>query len=139
MMPRPTKYSPDIVKRILDALAAGNTRRASVQHAGVSEDAFGRWLRRYADFADAVFRAEAQAEVAHVANIAQAARAGDVRASIFWLERRRGQDWGRRDYLEIQIRAAAERVAAATGADASWLIARAEEIAAQAAAERSEG
>lgn len=133
---RPSKYSPEIVKKILDALAAGNTRKASAQYAGVGENTLGDWLRRYRDFRDAVLRAEAAAEVGHVANIAQAARAGSVAASIFWLERRRHRDWGKVDRLEVEIRQAAEAVAAETGADADWLIARAEAIVAKALASR---
>lgn len=134
-MARPSKMTPQTVKKILDALTAGNTRKAAAQYAGIDQDTLCRWLRRYADFADAVLQAEAAAEVGHVANIAAAANDGDVRASIFWLERRRYQDWGRVDRIELEVRETAERVAAATGADAGWLIRRAAEIAAAASRE----
>jgi hypothetical protein len=132
---RPSKLTAETAKKITDALAAGNTRRASAAYGGIDDATFFRWMARYASFATSVTLAEAQAEVAHVANLAQAARAGSITASIFWLERRRGADWGRRDHLEIEIKAAAESVAAVVGADPQWLIRRAGEIAA--AAERS--
>ena len=129
-MARPGRlaYTPETVKRIVDALGAGNTRRASAAYGGISEDTLARWIKRYADFADAVKSAEASAEVSHVARIAQASQAGAWQASAWWLERRRHAEWGRVDRLEIEIRRTAERVAAATGADPDWLVRRAAEI-----------
>lgn len=135
---RPTKYGAEVSKRVLDALGAGNVRRASAAYAGISEDTFARWMARYADFADAVLRAEAQAEVMHVATIAQAARAGSWQASVFWLERRRHADWGKIDRLEVEIHQTATRIAAQTGADPDWLVKRAVEIAAEAEIPRGE-
>ena len=127
-MARPSKYTAERVKRITDALTAGNTRKASAQYAGIGENTLGDWLRRYRDFRDAVLRAEAAAEVAHVACIAQAGRKGDWRASLAWLERRRAAEWGRIDRIELDVKVAAERVAASTGADPAWLVRRAAEI-----------
>jgi transposase len=135
-MARPTKMTPEVVKRIVDALAAGNTRRAASAYGGIDEDTLGRWLRRFADFADAIKAAEAQAEVAHVANIAQAAKDGTWQASAWWLERRQHAAWGKVDRVEIEIRRAAERVAQQTGADPEWLVKRAAEIVAASDGER---
>jgi transposase len=115
-MARPTKMTPEVVKRIADALAAGNTRRAAAAYGGIDEDTLGRWLRRFADFA------------AHVANITQAAKDGTWQASAWWLERRQHAAWGKVDRVEIEIRRAAERVAQQTGADPEWLVKRAAEI-----------
>ncbi len=81
-------------------LRDGNTRRASCARAGVSEDALARWLKSSAAFAEAVTRAEADAEIDHVSNIRLAGRE-DWRASLAWLERRRPDDWGKRDRLDI--------------------------------------
>lgn len=100
-MARPTKYTPEIVERIREALVAGNTRKASALHAGIDQDTLNIWMNRYSDFRTAVENAEAQAEVDHVANIVQAAQKGNWTASAWWLERRRHQDWGRKDRVEI--------------------------------------
>lgn len=101
MMARPSKYTPATVKKIVDALGAGNTRRAACAYGGVDEKTLANWMRRYSDFSDAVKEAEASAEVGHVARIAQAAASGTWTASAWWLERRRPDDWGRKDKLDI--------------------------------------
>lgn len=136
-MARPSKYTPEVVKRIADALAAGNTRRAAAAYGGIGEAAFFSWLHRFSEFSEAVKSAEAQAEVAHVANIAQAAKDGTWQASAWWLERRQHAAWGKVDRVEIEIRRAAERVAQQTGADPEWLVKRAAEIVAASDAERA--
>jgi hypothetical protein len=84
---------------LIQALNAGNTRRAACDYSGVSEDSFARWLARYADFADAVTKAEADAEVRNVAIIQQAA-SKSWQAAAWWLERRRHDDW--RSRQEVQ-------------------------------------
>lgn len=100
-MARPTKFNDDRAERISSALRAGNTRKASAAYAGISQDTFATWLHRYPSFAESVEKAEADAEVRHVANIAKAAGEGIWTASAWWLERRRHQEWGRKDRVDI--------------------------------------
>lgn len=100
-MARPSKYTPEREAKIVEALAAGNTRQTACKLAGVDLHTFSRWLDRFATFAIAVEKAEADAEAAHVSNIVKAAVGGSWTASAWWLERRRHQDWGRKDRLEI--------------------------------------
>jgi hypothetical protein len=135
-MARPPKFNAERAKRVTDALTAGVTRKVAAQYAGVDPTTLCRWLKRYADFAAQVTLVEAQAEVSAVATIRAAAKS-DWRAAAWWLERRR-DDWNKVDRLEVEIRDAAEKVAAVTGADAGWLVKRAGEIADAAARERSE-
>jgi transposase len=98
---RPTKYTPERAQQIVDALTAGNTRRAAAAAAGVSEDSLERWLGRFAGFAGAIQKAEAEAELDHVGTIQAAAANGSWQASAWWLERRRSDDWGRKERVEI--------------------------------------
>lgn len=121
-----TKYTPDRVKRITDALAAGNTRGTSAAYAGIDQKTLERWMARYVEFANAVKDAEARAEIGHVANIAQASRNGNWTASAWWLERRRHQDWGRKDKLEII--ASVREMARAAGKDEQAAVEEAEQI-----------
>lgn len=86
---------------ILQALRAGNTRQASASYAQIHIDTFHDWLKRFPNFAEGVKKAEADAEVRHVANIAKASADGNWTASAWWLERRRHEDWGRKDRVEI--------------------------------------
>src|SRR5262245_53155583 len=121
-MARPTKLTPAAEKAILDALRAGATRTAAFEAAGVNRDRAAVWMRRYPAFAVAVKEAEASAELRAVVTIRQAINAGGWRPAAWWLEHRRHDEWGRVDRVEIEIRRAAERVAAATGADPDWLV-----------------
>ena len=67
-----------------------------------------RWRQRYAGFAAQVSRAEAEAEVGHVARVAKAAQDGDCKASAWWLERRRHADW--RGRTDVNLNAKVEDV-----------------------------
>ena len=99
-MARPTKLTPDVQKRVCDALRTGNTRKASAAYAGISETTFATYLDRYGDFRDAIREAETAAEVKHVANIYKAGEK-DWRASMEWLARRRSADWAKRDNIDL--------------------------------------
>jgi hypothetical protein len=120
--------TPTVEKAILDALAVGATRTAAFEAAGVARSKISVWMARFGTFRDAVIRAEAQAELRATITVRQAYDGGDWRAAFAWLERRRHAEWGKVDRLEIEIKRAAERVAAATGADPDWLVKRAAEI-----------
>lgn len=99
MTGRPTKCTPDRVKRIIDALKGGNTRKASAAYGGIDIDTFGNWMNRgaageepFSDFSEQVKAAEAEAEVRNVAIIAKAATE-KWQAAAWWLERRKPADW----------------------------------------------
>jgi transposase len=94
MAGRPTKYSPEVEKKICDALRAGNTRKASCGYAGIGETTLATWLADpdFGDFGEAVKKAESDAEVRNVA-IIQKASDKSWTAAAWWLERRRKDDW----------------------------------------------
>ena len=100
-MGRPTKLTPEVKNLILEALRGGNTRAASAEHAGIPRETMSRWMDRFVTFRHEVIRAEAEAEVKAVTTLREAYEAGDWRAAFAWLERRRHEDWGRQDRLEI--------------------------------------
>ena len=95
MAGRPPKYNADRHKRIIDTLRAGNTRRAASWAGGIDQDTFARWLVRYAEFADDVKAAEADAELAMVQRVRTAADES-WQAAAWWLERKMKQDWSAR-------------------------------------------
>jgi hypothetical protein len=111
-MARPNMLTPERQDRIVGALQAGNTRRASAKHGGIDEDTLLEWIRRgegrdhrrktaaFAAFAAAIKEAEAEAEVQYVNVIKDAAAAGNWQAAAWWLERRKAADYRRVDRLE---------------------------------------
>ncbi len=101
-MARPPKYTPERSRLVLEAISGGATRKAAALHAGIDQDTFGRWLKRYADFADRIARAEADVEVRCTALILNAATT-DPRHAEWWLERRRPDDYGRRDKVDLEV------------------------------------
>jgi hypothetical protein len=125
---RPTKRTPELESRLLDAIRAGNTVRAACHYAGIGVQTIADWQRRFRDFRDALEKAEADAEVRMVAEISQAARNGTWQAAAWWLERRRPDDYGRRERIELTLRQQAQKLAAELGIDAAELIAEAERI-----------
>jgi hypothetical protein len=127
-MGRPTKRTPEREQRRLNALAAGNTRKAACHFAGIGVQTLDDWQRRFGDLREAIEKAEADAEVRHVANIAKAAQDGTWQASAWWLERRRPDDFGRRERIELNIRQTAERLGAELGLDPDELVREAERL-----------
>lgn len=101
-MPRRVVNKAEVTRRILDALKAGNTRRASYAYAGIDQNTFYRWLEKDREFREGVEKAEADAEVWHVTNIRKAAGDGTWTASAWWLERRRHEDWKKRDEINLR-------------------------------------
>jgi hypothetical protein len=99
----------------MEALRAGNTRRAACSYAGIDQDTFGNWLKRFPDFSDAIEKAESDAEVRNVAIIQKSAQT-TWQAAAWWLERKRKADWALRtemtgpsgSNLEVVVRFADE-------------------------------
>jgi hypothetical protein len=129
-MARPSKYTPARLAMIMAALEAGMSRKGAAEYAGLDESTLANWMRRFPGFSGAVKQAEAAVELRASSSLQTAFTDGDWRAGLAWLERRRRDDWGRVDRVELEIKRAAERIAERTGADPDWLVKRAAEIAA---------
>lgn len=144
--------TPDRARAILDAVSAGNSFLTAATYAGIGERTLYQWVdkgkawferhewdedadvpadhedpqARYAAFAQALYRARAQAEVRAVATIVEAGsdryrtdqdgrrelvEAGDWRAAAWYLERSRPDRWAKRIRVDEE-REVAESVAA---------------------------
>ncbi len=101
-MPRRSKYTPEVVSRVCELLAEGNTRKTASLLAGISYETFRQWLQTKPAFSAAVQKAEAEAEARHVAIIRQAA-AKTWQAAAWWLERRRPEEWGDRSRRRVEV------------------------------------
>jgi len=124
-MARPTKFNPERAEAVLKAVRNGNSQRTAAALAGVDDATIIRWRQSFASFATAYTRAEAEAESRNVAMIQKAAvehdvvlveetilpdgsvkrvtktkREWDWQAALAWLERRRHEDWGKRETIK---------------------------------------
>ena len=100
-MARPTKRGPAREQALLNALRVGNTRRAAAAFAEISEDTLARWQADDAEFRGAVIKAEADAETRFLGQVAKAAADGTWQAAAWWLERRRYENYRRREGVEL--------------------------------------
>lgn len=116
-MGRPTKFNAEVAERILTAIRAGNSLRASAESANIDVSTFHDWVNwgkagdaRFAEFAVQVQRARGDAEQACVDCIFNAAKSGQWQAAAWLLERSRHEDWGRKDYQKIDMRQQLEQL-----------------------------
>lgn len=112
MAGRTSKLTPEVVDKICIAIRAGNYAKIAAAMAGVAETTYYRWLemaeepnakKEYREFRESINRAEAEAEVAAVARIRQAADNGTWQAAGWLLERKNGERWGRNDKVRQEI------------------------------------
>ena len=110
----PTQYghskfaAPGVVETIYRFVADGNWRAIAAAAAGVSENAFGHWMRRgqdssdepHATFAASILSIEAETESERVARIAATA---DWKAQAWLLERKSRARWGDSRHLEVSV------------------------------------
>jgi hypothetical protein len=120
-MGRPPKLTPDGERRIMEALAAGSSRRAAAIHGGISPRAMLDYLARgreaedqgrndrYSRFLRSVNEAETRCEIAMTARWVDATKR-DWRAARDWLARRHPDDWApieKHDAVAITVGGAA--------------------------------
>ena len=125
-MARPSKRTPEVEKRIMEALQAGTSRRGAAEYGGIDQTTLITWMQRFPDFANAVVAAEAQTELRAVLTIRQAITGGDWKAAAFWLERRRNKEWGRQ--VKVELINTVREMARAAGVDEDAAVAEVEQI-----------
>ena len=94
-MTRPTKFDKATTDKIVMALRIGCTMAGAAAHAGIAKETLYRWMRSRKTFAAEIERARDAGEVALVAVIQAAAKAGDWRAARFLLTVRRPDAFSR--------------------------------------------
>lgn len=95
-MARRTKYTPEVVQRLTQAISMGATYELACKYAGLHYDTFNEWRKAKPEFSDAVEKAEGQAVVGWLAKIEKAANDGEWTAAAWKLERRYPQQYGRK-------------------------------------------
>ena len=110
-MGRPSRIEDTkLIQRICTGIRKGNYPEIAAMSAGISERTYYLWYHRgqiegegpYAEFAEAIDQASAQAEMALVGNIRDAADAGDWKASLELLSRR-NRRWARQDRTIMEL------------------------------------
>ena len=94
-MGRRSKYTPDVVKRITDAIKLGATYELACGYAGITFETFNEWRKAKPEFSEAVKEAEGAGAVGWLVRIEQSAQAGQWQAAAWKLERRYPQQYGR--------------------------------------------
>jgi hypothetical protein len=111
-MARPTKLTPELQKRITDAIQGGVDKKVAAAMAGIAESTFYDWLDQgrkpdalpeFSEFSESIERAEAEAEVVKVGRISIAANNGNWKAASWWLERKHPERWSETKKLQTEI------------------------------------
>jgi hypothetical protein len=104
---RPTKLTPRVATRVLDAVRKGATREVAAQAAGIGRSTLGIWHARgkddldaglhsvFAAFAGDLSRAEADAEL-YLVDLLRKAAVSDPRSAQWLLARRWPERWAAR-------------------------------------------
>lgn len=108
-MGRKTILTKDLIDRICTSIREGNYKNVACQAVGIGESTFYSWLAKgeankaglYVEFVEAIKKAEAQAEQAHVGVIKDAANSGIWQASAWYLERKHPDRWAKRESLDV--------------------------------------
>lgn len=124
------KLSQGTVDQLLAALEDGDTRRAAAAVADIDHATLYRWMAKDATLRDKIEKAEAIAEHRRVAIVRKAGEEGNWQAAAWWLERRKYEDYARRERVEmsIDIRGEARKLAQELGLDEQTVIEEAEAI-----------
>lgn len=101
MAGRRSKYTPDVIDAIANALRLGMTRRDACVHGGIDDATFFRWMNNERDFRDIVEKAELHAKMSRVARITKAGANGTWQADAWMLERKYANEFGQRLYLKV--------------------------------------
>lgn len=125
-----SRRSPELAIAICTALRTGATRKDASLAMGVSPNTLWRWMNDDDAMERAVLESESAAATIMAARVYEAANAGTWQAAAWWLERRRHEDFGKRDRMDVSVetRELAESIAKDRGLDPAALLARAEEI-----------
>ena len=100
-MARPTKFTPEVIDVILQAIGLGASRADAAWAAGVDYDTLNKWINegkeaksgKFFEFIGKIREAEAKAVLRHLSVINNAAAKGDWKASERWLRMYRPTEW----------------------------------------------
>lgn len=92
---RKTKYTPETVKKLTQALELGATHELACGFAGIGVSTFHEWMNEKPEFAELIKLSEGKAAYKWLEKIEQAASDGNWQAAAWKLERRYPSAYGR--------------------------------------------
>ena len=112
-MGRHGKLTPELQETILKYIEAGNYAKHACQAVGISEKTYYEWLKkgenakrttnRYGEFSKSIKESQAKAIIRNVTIVNKAAKDGDWKAAMTWLERTQPEHYSRREYISQDI------------------------------------
>jgi hypothetical protein len=95
MAGRKTKYTPETVDKLTQAIRLGATYKLACDYAGIDVSTFHDWVNTKPEFSAAIKDAEGKGALGWLAKIEQAASDGNWQAAAWKLERRYPQMYGK--------------------------------------------
>lgn len=106
-MPRPSKYSKEILEALCKWIRSGNTYKDACMIEGISYQTFNEWRNAKPEFSDAIKKAEAMCKAVRIALVLKAGQKS-WQAAAWYLERRFPEEYGRPKQSDHRNHAAIE-------------------------------
>ena len=115
-MARPSKLTPEIHVKIVEAILYGASYKDAAESVGVVYDTFNNWMLagkeakngKFYEFFEAVSKANAECAVNFTRVLQTNAAKGDWKAALEWLKRRRPAEWG--DSSRVDLTSGGEKI-----------------------------
>lgn len=109
-MARPTKLTDELTDVLCENIELGMPYKLACQAAGINYDTFNEWMKKgaegsnkkFIEFSDQVRASEAECAKRNLDNLRKAADNGSVASSMWLLERRYPDEFGKRDKIDMK-------------------------------------
>lgn len=100
---RPSKFTPEVVTKLLAAFRMAFNDTEAALYAGISRKTFYDYINEHPDFRNKVRRAKIEPNIKAKEVVVNAINSGDLRASQWWLERKAANEFSTKPQLEPEI------------------------------------
>jgi len=97
---RPTKYTPEVADKIVEAVLNGATREDAAAVVGIHKSTLQEWMNTYPDFGERLHEADAQAVADACKTIVKASK-NDWKAAVALLQAKRKGEWNKWAKVEV--------------------------------------
>jgi hypothetical protein len=100
---RPSKFTPEVVTKLLAAFNMGYNDTEAVLHAEISRKSYYAYLNEHPDFRNRINRAKIEPTIKAKEVVVNAVNAGDLKASQWWLERKAASEFSTKPKNEPDV------------------------------------